>query len=81
MSDQACDPVSTRDALIGAFESVFEDASDHSLQDLSAAILSYTNKNPIAANRSKLMKALMDAAISELGYRQEMEIQTKGTMT
>jgi len=61
-----CDP---RNALLGAFECVFEDAREDSLQDLCEAMAQYRRRNPKLVERSHLLQDFIEAAVSELAYR------------
>lgn len=67
----------TRDALLGAFESAFEDARDDSLQQLCEAIAIYRRANPRTLERNRLLQDLIEAATSELAFRNAMMQQVQ----
>jgi len=69
-----CDP---RNALLGAFECVFEDAREDSLQDLCEAMAQYRRRNPKLVERSHLLQDFIEAAVSELAYRNQPQPQVQ----
>ena len=64
-----------REAMLGAFECVFEDARDDSLQDLFEAMANYRRRNPKVVERSHLLQAFIEAAVSEMTYRKVEQVQ------